>query len=247
MATHDRRALHTAFCSTSAVSSPTEFRGTFSHFAFRQSHPKDCAARLSVILPAQQEQRTSPVISSRVDRLTKNLLLAAAALLCQSTWATEPGCGPARGASNAPDERATIALQNLDRQGPVYYWHDSSTYALLYFRPEDLVARLEALLASENFGDDSIGPALLDNIRVDLPLKESTDLFRYTLIDQRFDSVVNSVLADLLKDGKVMLDKWIFADDPSRSIVMVSRSGKDGQESERWFCTRQDEVLFRIG
>ena len=183
------------------------------------------------------------MISSRVDRLTKNLLITVTVLLTQGAWAAEPACGLSPGAR---DERATIALQNLDRQGPVYFWHDSSTYALLYFRPEDLVARLETLLASERFADDSIGPALLDNIRVDLPLKESTDLFRYTLIDQRFDSVVNSVLADLLKDGKVMLDQWIFAEDPSRSIVMVSRIGKDGEEGGQWFCTSRDDLLFKI-
>jgi hypothetical protein len=185
------------------------------------------------------------VISRHVARLTKNLCVVGA-ILAQGAWAGEPGCGPDRVAAGR-DQRATIALQDLDRNGPVYFWHDSSTYALLYFRPEDLVARLETLVASERFGDESLGPALLDNIRVDLPLKESTDLFRYTLIDQRFDSVVNSVIADLLKDGKVMLDQWILVENPTRSIEMVSRTDADGDEGGRWFCIAGDNLLFKIG
>jgi hypothetical protein len=185
------------------------------------------------------------VISTRVDGLTKNLLVVVAVLLGPAAAASEAGCSPDRGV--ARDQRATIALQNLDRTGPVYFWHDSSTYALLYFRPEDLVDRLETLVASEHFGNDSIGPALLDNIRVDLPIKESTDLFRYTLIDQRFDSVVNSVIAELLKEGKVMLDQWLLVENPSKSIVMVSRTDAGGEARERWFCISGDNVLFKIG
>src|SRR5690349_5563014 len=144
-------------------------------------------------------------------RLTKNLATIGAVLM-MIPFGTQAACGQSGG------RRATIALQGLHSKGPVYYWHDSSTYALLYFRPEDLVARLEALLANEQgsnrdstFGDASLAPALLDNIKVDLPLKESTDLFRYTLIDSRFDSVVNVVIADLMNEGKVMLDQWVFA------------------------------------
>jgi hypothetical protein len=177
----------------------------------------------------------------------RNRFALTCALLALASLTAEASCGLEGNQPNDRDQRATIALQNLDRKGPVYFWHDSSTYALLYFRPEDLVARLEALLANQQFGENSIGPALLDNIRVDLPLKESTDLFRYTLIDQRFDSVVNSVIADLMKEGKVMLDQWIFVDDPTKAIVMVSRTDADGEEGTRWFCTAGDQVLFKIG
>ncbi len=97
------------------------------------------------------------------------------------------------------------------------------------------------------FGDASLAPALLDNIRMDLPLKESTDLFRYSLIDQRFDSVVNRVIADLMTDGKVMLDQWVFVDHPTKSIVMISRTDANGDEGGRWFCTSANDVLFKIG
>lgn len=182
--------------------------------------------------------------------LTKNLLALGAAMLFWIPAHATAACGQSAG----PERRATIALQDLDSHGPVYYWHDSSTYALLYFRPEDMVARLESLLAQETganrdsaFGDASLAPALLDNIRFDLPLKESTDLFRYTLIDQRFDPVVNLVIADLLNEGRVMLDQWIFADHPARSIVMISRTDAHGEERGRWYCTSSDEVLFKLG
>ena len=100
--------------------------------------------------------------------------------------------------------------------------------------------RLEGLLAKE-----SLAPALLDNMKVDLPLKESTDLFRYTLIDQRFDALVNIVIADLLKEGRVMFDQWMLVDH-SKTIVMVSRE-EAGGEGSRWFCTPKDDVLFKIG
>jgi hypothetical protein len=186
--------------------------------------------------------------------LTKRLsavVAAGVAVLAMSSNA-QAACGQA--GSKSVDRRDTIALQNLDRSGPVYFWHDSSTYALLYFRPEDMVARLEALLANESgsnrdsaFGDASLAPALLDNIKVDLPLKESTDLFRYTLIDQRFDPVVNAVIADLMKDGKVMLDQWVYADQPAKSMVMISRTDANGEEGGRWFCTPTNDVLFKIG
>jgi hypothetical protein len=185
--------------------------------------------------------------------LTKNIattIALGAALLAAGTSVAESACGRPGGG----EQRATIALQSQDREGPAYYWHDSSTYALLYFRPEDLVARLETLLANESganrdsaFGDATLAPALLDNIKVDLPLKESTDLFRYSLIDQRFDSVVNAVIADLMKDGKVMLDQWVLVEHPGKSIVMISRANTDGDEGGRWFCTTTDEVLFKIG
>ena len=178
------------------------------------------------------------MISASRIRLTKDLVAAmalAVAALVLGVPNAQATCGQADGKSGGKsadhEHRATIALQNLDSRGPVYYWHDSSTYALLYFRPEDLVARLETLLAKEQgsnhdstFGDASLAPALLDNIRMDLPLKESTDLFRYSLIDQRFDSVVNRVIAVLMTDGKVMLDQWVFVDHPTKSIVMISRT-----------------------
>jgi hypothetical protein len=187
--------------------------------------------------------------------LTKNLAatVAAGAVFALSTPSAQAACGLAGHESAAQEQRATIPLRALDRNGPVYYWHDSSTYALLYFRPEDLIARLETRLANEgtsrdaNVADTSLAPALLDNIKVDLPLKESTDLFRYTLIDPRFDSMVNLVVADLLEEGKVMLDQWIFVDQPEKSIVMISRADANGEEGGRWFCTPTDDVLFKIG
>jgi hypothetical protein len=211
------------------------------------------------MLVAQEELAVEgPVISSKRPRLTKNRRIAirtlAGALALGASIA-----GAACGQEDPTDQqgkRAVIALQNLDRSGPVYYWHDSATYALLYFRPDDLVARLETLLATQAdggresiFGDASLalGPALLDNIKVDLPLRETTDLFRYTLIDQRFDTVVNLVIADLMKDGKVMLDQWVFAEHPAKSIVMISRRDADGGEGGRWFCTPANDVLFKTG
>lgn len=184
-------------------------------------------------------------------RLTKALAIVAAFAVLPSAQAA---CGPAVGRAASHERRATIALQDLPTQGPVFYWHDSSTYALLYFRPEDLVARLKTLSATEPgsnrdsiFGNASLVPALLDNIQVDLPLKESTDLFRYSLIDSRFDAVVNHVLAGLMQEGKVMLDQWMHEEHPERSIVMVSRTGAHGEDAGRWFCTPANDVLFRVG
>lgn len=171
-------------------------------------------------------------------------------MLALGSSVAQAACGHPGRESTGHERRATIPLQDLDRNGPVYYWHDSSTYALLYFRPEDLVARLQSRLETEqaaNHDAASLAPALLDNIKVDLPLKESTDLFRYTLIDPRFDPVVNLVVADLLEEGKVMLDQWIFVDHPAKSIVKISRTDADGEEGARWFCTSADDVLFRIG
>lgn len=201
------------------------------------------------MLGAQQKPADEgPVISSRIIRLTKDA--AAAVVACSALFVVGiPGaraaCGQSTGSSAGEARRAVIALQNLDSQGPVYYWHDSATYALLYFRPEDLVARLESLRANQA-GAASLAPALLDNIKVDLPLKESTDLFRYTLIDQRFDTVMNLVIADLMKEGRVMLDQWVIVENPLKSIVMVSRGGSGGDEA-RWFCTAKDDVLFKSG
>ncbi|MDF3021375.1 MAG: hypothetical protein K0Q92_2678 [Steroidobacteraceae bacterium] len=186
------------------------------------------------------------MISSKLARFTKDAAAAFAAiaiaivLALALTATASAACGKPAGPSAGQAQRAVIALQNPDRTGPAYYWHDSATYALLYFRPEDLVSRLEGLLAKE-----SLAPALLDNMKVDLPLKESTDLFRYTLIDQRFDSLVNVVIADLMKEGRVMFDQWML-DERSRTIVMVSRA-EAGGEASRWFCTSKDDVLFKIG
>ena len=49
-----------------------------------------------------------------------------------------------------------------------------------------------------------------------------------------------------MKDGKVMLDQWIFVEDAAKSIVMVSRTDASGAEDARWFCTNRDDILFRI-
>jgi len=207
------------------------------------------------MLGAQEESPAEGhVISAHPVRLTKHLAAAVGtAMLALSSPGAQAACGHTGRESAGHVRRDTIPLQDLDRNGPVYYWHDSSTYALLYFRPEDLVARLESRLANEqaatryaDASEASLAPALLDNIKVDLPLKESTDLFRYTLIDPRFDSMVNLVVAELLEEGKVMLDQWILVDHPAKSIVMVSRTDADG-EGGRWFCTPTDDVLFKIG
>lgn len=187
-------------------------------------------------------------------RLTKDItrsLAVVAASLTVGISTAHAACGEPSRQTAARVQRATIPLQDLQRQGPVYYWHDSSTYALLYFRPEDLVTSLEKFLATETgsnhdsrFGDATLAPALLDNIKVDLPLTESTDLFRYSLIDRRFDAVMNAVIADLMKEGRFMLDQWLLDESRANSIVMVSRA--DGEDT-RWFCTATDEVLFKTG
>lgn len=192
-------------------------------------------------------------MSAAYHRLTKKMATTLAAAFALSAPAAHAACGQSGSPSFGHERRATIPLQDLDSQGPVFFWHDSSTYALLYFRPEDLVARLESLLARETgsnhdsyFGNASLAPALLDNIKVDLPLRQPTDLFRYTLIDQRFDSVMNLVIADLLDEGKVMLDQWVVAEQPARSIVMITRADADGKEQGLWFCTASDQVLFQM-
>lgn len=188
--------------------------------------------------------------SAYLIRLTKGVVAVAATVLSLGASDVHAACGGVDARATRAEQRATIALQDLETSGPVYYWHDSSTYSFLYFRPEDMLARLEALLASEQgsdhdsrFGNATLVPALLDNIKVDLPLKESTDLFRYSIIDQRFDAVLSVVIAELMEEGKVMLDQWVFVEQPEKSIVMVSR--EDGDEEGRWFCTPDDNVLFR--
>jgi hypothetical protein len=197
------------------------------------------------------------VIPLQLIRLTKKAAVLGAAgtvMFLLGVSCAHAACGYEPEPRRGLEQRDTIPLQDLAANGPVYYWHDSSTYALLYFRPEDLVAHLRALLAKEqgsnrdsSFGNATLLPALLDNIQGDLPLRESTDLFRYSMIDPRFDAVVNVVIADLMKEGKVMLDQWLLVEQQAKSIVMVSRADANGEEGGRWFCTAKDDVLFRIG
>jgi hypothetical protein len=187
-------------------------------------------------------------------RTSKLLALAACASLALMSAHAQAKCGPKRSKYTKPGAPVTITLHGPDLGTPVYYWHDRSTYTLLYFRPADLIAYFEGFPPQGDNG--AIAAALLYNIKVDQPLEEATDLFRYTLIDHRFDAIMNAAISGLMKEGKVTLDQWIFRDEAKtqeqaandpKTILMVSQLGENHEEAARWFCTQQGNVLFKIG
>jgi hypothetical protein len=142
----------------------------------------------------------------------------------------------------------------------VFYWHDSPRWVVLYFSPADILEHLQRLTDESRAKDlareqqPSRWGKLLNDLKADLPLKDNVDLFKYVLKDTDHVGIVEYVLADLMKEGKVTVDNWVYRDDKRSSnsvegdpttIQMVSAMG-DSEEAGRTFCTMKGEELLFI-
>lgn len=170
-------------------------------------------------------------------------------------------CGPGRSKYSKPSKPITVTLRGPDLSTPAFYWRDDSMWTVLYFSAEDVVSylELEAEDARENKTATAQYPTgmrnLLDSVKADLPLDERTDLFKYVLKNPYNHGLLQNVIADLMKQGKVTVDNWIFRgdtedptalDDPT-AIEMVSAIGGGGEEAARYFCAAGGRDLFSIG
>jgi hypothetical protein len=170
-------------------------------------------------------------------------------------------CGPGRSKYTKPAKPVTITLRGPDLTAPAFYWRDDSRWIVMYFSPDDLVSYLEQEEkdARANNLEAAQYPTrlreLFNAIKADLPLEDRTDLFKYVLKNTDIHGVLQNVIADLIKEGKVTVDHRIFRgdsndpnalDDPT-AIEMVSSLGESGEEAARYFCTVGDNPLFSIG
>jgi hypothetical protein len=162
------------------------------------------------------------------------------------------GCGPTKEqlASLKPAILApqTINVDPSRSTAPSFYVHHNDRDVMLLFKPDDLVAQLRAILALLRQKGQSY-PAqqlegLLARIQSDLPLRGPTDLLTYRLWRLDWEWHIDSVLADLMKQGKVTVDQTPFRS-PNDGGLNDSRDPKtielivqawDHSEIARWFC-----------
>lgn len=154
----------------------------------------------------------------------------------------------------------TIPIQTERSDAPVFYILYPDRWVALYFRPADVLAALDAVIAKNQEANPAPAKSGLESFRdalaADLPLKESTDLYKYTLHDLGFRQDMEFIIADLMRDGQVVVDNWPLrtakdAENPvndkydETAIVMVSKGRSFGEEW-RAFCTSGGKDLLSV-
>lgn len=90
------------------------------------------------------------------------------------------------------------AYARVVREQPAFYYHDTERDYVFFMSPADVVAWLEAQ------GKQT----LLQLLKRDLPLKEDTDLFKYSLRTREASPLdIHWLIAGLLDAGHVMVDR----------------------------------------
>ena len=180
------------------------------------------------------------------------------ALLAAGTADASEGCGQ-RELRNKSTATLMLDPANVFASGqPLFYLRYTNDVHVLYFRPEDVVAVLEAELAglrakypAVTFSESRIP---LGWIRQDLPLKEDTDLFKYGLRHPEFALDMDVLVAELLDKGLAAVDflplriprQGIDNDslnDPS-SIKRVNWKTRD--EEGRIYCDAGGREIHRV-
>lgn len=156
-------------------------------------------------------------------------------------------CGPPR-SSGELTRPVVISVKTSRSDAPAFYLSPSGRHVTLYFTPEDLLARLRADLSAhtEPAAQLAVTTSLMHALEADLPLKEPLDARKYAQQGGGLYWRFEYLAADLIADGKVVVDEDPPGDaDSPASIVMVSES-RGGKERGRWFCTARGKELWTV-
>ena len=158
---------------------------------------------------------------------------------------------------NKPKTITLNAAERGVRDAPAFYLHGAEFVPVMFFKPEDVVERLKKNIVELRENPTVVGAAwekYLEQVRRDLPLREDTDLFKYSLRAPTFAANMSELVGALLESGQVILDDWPYHNtgvedendrDESKVIIMQTR-GKYLEES-RWFCNERGQELFSNG
>ena len=157
-------------------------------------------------------------------------------------------CGPARSTGELT-KPSPISVLTTRSAGAAFYLAPSGLRVTLYFTPEDLLARLRADLAARpepTAARLASTTNLLHALEADLPLTQPMDARKYAQQGGGLYWRFESLAADLMSEGKVLVDEDPPGDDGNPdSIVMVSES-KGGKERGRYFCTARGKELLTV-
>jgi hypothetical protein len=142
----------------------------------------------------------------------------------------------------------TIDLEPFSREvrlQPAFYYHDRERSHVFFVKAEDVVGWVES------HGDSR---PLLDLLRRDLPLKEDTDLFKYSLQVRSFSAGdISYLLSDLIEKGRAMVDEWPIRGSTTESAevydrqdpLRIKRVSWSARGADGWKFCREDgfEIL----
>lgn len=123
---------------------------------------------------------------------------------------------------------------------------------LMLFEAQDVVNALQDRMVK--LRAEGLNPAaknseaLLASVRRDLPLRESTDLFKYALTGD-YGREVEAVAAQLLRGGRAYVNSWSSFQKGLPTLAQIkvlSRTTKNGTVIAQAFCTLDNSDLLTI-
>jgi hypothetical protein len=166
-----------------------------------------------------------------------------------------PICGPknARPRLGKPTVITLTGTERGARAAPAFYVRRPE-HLVIFLKPDDV---LEALREQEakyvenrNDGPAKLVRAFADAVAADLPLKEDTDLLKYSFRSTNLGFQADGVVDWLLERGWVSVGDWGFfgnalnsdLDDMKTILRASQRDSMD--ELARWYCTSYGAPLF---
>ena len=164
-------------------------------------------------------------------------------------------CGPSKWPKRA-EKSAVISLTGTARgvrAAPAFYLRSGDTH-VVYLAPDDVMARLRSF--ETDYRERGVMAAAervrvyIDEVSRDLPLKEHTDLFKYSLRNPDYIVWMNATLRDLLDAGHASIgDAQEFGNalvPDMQDFPKITRIEQWGgsTEASRKYCTDGGAVLF---
>jgi hypothetical protein len=135
-----------------------------------------------------------------MQRVSSSVALTLSAVILAGAAHASEGCSKRELRARGTE---TIELQGQKlgiRERPAYYLSDPGRSFVFFFRPEDVLEVVDA------YHSDSKVERMLARIRDDLPLKEDTDLFKYSVLDAGYSGPLVFFVASLLEKGNAIVD-----------------------------------------
>ena len=184
------------------------------------------------------------------------------ALLCSALLiaiVTRDAFAECRTDSLAKSKPTTIKLNAIERglkDGPVFYLRSQDADFVMRFKPDDVIAQLREWIDPQKTGLPAYklpdARAYLEAIERDLPVKDDADLFKYTLRNPGFASLMADLVSDLLDDGKSAIIYWPMYVATAKlgaglgETTQIEKVSEREQHSlSRLYCDDSGHVVFR--
>jgi hypothetical protein len=158
------------------------------------------------------------------------------------------GCvaGAAENCSKRELRRPNTAVLELDgvqrrvREQPAFYLRGADQRFTYFFEPDHVLAVVEAKKAAHPGLQNS-----LERMRLDLPLREDTDLFKFALRDPTFAWLLDYFVAELFDAGHGSIE-FLPLDQPVNLTVIRRVSWSDRETAGRKYCRQDGLELLEI-